>query len=115
MVAVSVDLPERSEALRRELRLPFPLLCDTTRQVVQRWNPYDPREKGGIAKPAVFVIERDRTVRYGAVDAVATRVPAKEIVRLLQTTATQAQSARRKTYLPRLGEWMRAIRHNLWG
>jgi tyrosine-protein phosphatase SIW14 len=36
IVAVSVDPPARSEALRRELRLPFPILCDI----------YNPREIG---------------------------------------------------------------------
>lgn len=31
--AVSADPPAKSEALRRELRLPFPILCDTERRV----------------------------------------------------------------------------------
>lgn len=60
MVAVSVDAPETSEALRVQLSLPFRILCDTERRVVRDWDLYDARERGGIAKPAVFVIDPNR-------------------------------------------------------
>jgi peroxiredoxin len=110
VVAVSVDAPDKSEVLRRELRLPFPILCDMERRVIREWDIYNPRERGGIAKPAVFVVGRDRTVRYGLVDAVATRVPASEIVRILQAVA-EGRPVRRKVYIPRLGDWLRAIRN----
>ncbi len=110
-MAISVDAPEKSEAVRQELHLPFPVLGDTERRVVQEWDLYNSREKGGIAKPAVFVIERDRTVRYGAVDTVSTRVPPSEIVRLLETA--EPHEARRKLYIPRFAEWFRAIRNSL--
>jgi peroxiredoxin len=111
VLAVSVDAREKSEALRLELYLPFPILCDTERRVVKDWDIYNPREKGGIAKPAVFVIDRHGTVRYSAVDTVATRVPASEIVRVLQTTA-EAQQVRRRVHIPRFAEWLRAIRNS---
>ena len=110
VVAVSVDAPDKSEVLRRELRLPFPILCDLERRVIREWDIYNPRARGGIAKPAVFVVERDRTVRYGSVDAVATRVPASEIVRILQAE-TEGQPVRRNVYIPRFAEWFRAIRN----
>ncbi len=114
VVAISVDAPEKSETLRREMDLPFPILCDTERRVIQEWDIYNAREKGGIAKPAVFIIERDRTVRYGSVDAVATRVPASEIVRVLQTTAL-ARPVQRRVYIPRFPQWFRAIRNSIRG
>jgi peroxiredoxin len=107
MAAVSVDPPAKSEALRRELRLPFPILCDTERRVIQNWDIYNPSEKGGIAKPAVFVIDRDRTVRYSRVDTVTTRVPPSEIVRIL---GAEEQPVRRKIYIPRPSDFLRAIR-----
>lgn len=113
LLAVSVDAPEKSEALRLDLHLPFPILCDTERRVVQDWDIYNPRDKGGLAKPAVFIVNRDRTVRYGAVDTVATRVPASEILRVLQT-AVEARRVRRRVYIPRWAEWLRAIRNNRW-
>lgn len=111
LLAVSVDAPEKSEALRLDLHLPFPILCDTERRVIKDWDIYNPREKGGIAKPAVFVVDRDRVVRYGAVDTVATRVPASEIVRVLQTT--EAPGVRRRALIPLWGEWLRAIRNGI--
>ncbi len=112
VVAISVDKPEKSEALRLELYLPFPILCDTERRVVKDWDIYNPREKGGIAQPAIFIVDSNRMVRYSAVDTVATRVPAAEIVRVLQTTA-EAQPVRRRVHIPLLDQWFRAIRNSL--
>ena len=108
VVAISVDPPKVSEALQRDLNLPFPILCDTERRVVQEWDIYNPREKGGIAKPAAFVVERDRTVRYATVDRVVTRVPASEMILVLQS-AREGRPARRRTYIPRLADWVRGI------
>lgn len=109
VVAVSVDAPKISEVLRVQLALPFPILCDTERRVVRDWDIYNAREKSGIAKPAVFVIESNRVVRYVSVDSVATRVQAAEIVYFLQNAAP-AVAIRRKVYVPRLHEWIEAIR-----
>jgi len=110
VAAISVDPPEKSEAVRQELHLPFPILSDMKRCVVQQWDIYNAREKGGIAKPAVFIIERDRSVRYHSIDTTSMRVPASEIVRVLQTKE-EARSARRKPYFPRLADFTRAIRN----
>ncbi len=108
-MAVSVDPPIKSEAVRRELQLPFPILCDTERRVIKDWGIYNPKERGGIAKPAVFVIDRDRTVQYAKVDGLATRVPASGIVRILCGAAEH--EAQRKVYIPRVSDFLRAIRN----
>lgn len=84
VVAVSVDAPGKAAALRVDLSLPFPILCDTEHRVVRDWGIYNSEEKGGIAKPAVFIIDPSHVVRYAAVDSVVRRVPATEIVSLLQ-------------------------------
>jgi peroxiredoxin len=110
VAAVSVDPPAKSEALRRELRLPFPILCDTQRRFIQEWDIYNPWEKGGIAKPAVFVIDRNRVLRYSELDRVATRVPASEILRTLGT-AVGGGPVGRKVYIPRIVDFFRAIRN----
>jgi peroxiredoxin Q/BCP len=112
IVAISVDPPDRAESVRRELHLPFPILCDTDRRVVREWNIYNSRERSGIAKPSVFLIDRDRTVRYASLDSIATRVPASEIVRLLESTA-QAPTARRKIYIPTPADFFRVARSSL--
>jgi peroxiredoxin len=109
VVAVSVDAPDESEALRVRLALPFAILCDTERRVIRDWGIYNSGEKGGIAKPAVFIIDASHVVRYAAVDTVVRRVPAAEIVSLLQNAAEE-QPVRRKVYVPRFSEWKSAIR-----
>jgi len=111
VVAVSVDPPIKSKALQRELRLPFLILSDAGRRVIKDWGIYNPNERGGIAKPAVFVIDRDRTVQYSEIDDVATRVPASEIVRILRGTGRR--EAQRRVYIPRLSDFFRAIRNML--
>ena len=110
VAAVSVDAPDKSEVLRVHLSLPFPILCDTERRVVRDWGIYDSEEKGGIAKPAVFIIDSSHVVRFAAVDAVVRRVPAAEIVSLLQNAA-EGQSVRRRLHIPLFSEWKRAIRN----
>ena len=110
VVAVSVDAPKESEALRVHLSLPFPILCDTEHRVIKDWDIYNSQEKGGIAKPAVFVIDPGSVVRYASVDGVVKRVPAGEIVSVLQNAA-KAQPVRRRAYVPRFSEWTNAIRN----
>ncbi len=110
VVAVSVDAPGKSEAVRRELRLPFPILSDTQRHVVRAWGIYNPHEKGGIAKPAVFLLAADRTVRFASVDEVASRVPAAEILRQLMET-NRDLDAKRKALIPGPATFFRAIRN----
>ena len=112
LAAISVDAPEQSEILRRELKLPFPILCDTERRVVREWDVYNARERGGIAKPSVFVIDADRKVRYAAVDGVAVRRPPAEILRVLRNNP-RSQPIRSKIYVPRPADWFRAMRNNL--
>jgi len=84
-------------------------LCDTERRVARDWGICNSEEKGGIAKPAVFIIDSSGVVRYAAVDTVVRRVPAAEIVSLLQNIAV-AQPVRRRIYVPRFSEWKSAIR-----
>jgi peroxiredoxin len=110
LVAVSVDAPDKSEALRVDLSLPFPILYDTEHRVVKDWGVYNSSEKGGIAKPAVFIIDPSHVVRYASVDAVVRRVPAAEIVCQLQSAA-EGQAVRRRVYIPLFSDWKSAIRN----
>jgi peroxiredoxin len=112
MVAVSVDAPEKSESVRRELQLPFPILSDSRRRVVRQWGIYNPDEKGGIAKPAVFILAPDRTVLFVSVDEVASRVPAAEILRRLSEPGP-GPGAKRKTKIPGPALFFRAVRNAL--
>jgi len=111
VAAVSVDPPAKSEHLRIRLSLPFPILCDTDRKVVKAWDVYDSREKGGIAKPAVFIVDSNCVVRYASVDTVAKRIPASEILRILDTPGEAP--LRRRVHFPRLSNWLTAIRNHV--
>lgn len=110
LVAVSVDAPEKSESVRHDLRLPFPILSDSQRRVVREWDIYNPREQGGIAKPAVFILAPDRTVRFVSVDQVASRVPAAEILRRVSEQRSPSD-ANRKAIIPGPVTFFRAFRN----
>ncbi len=110
VAAVSVDAPKKSEAVRVHLSLAFPILCDSEHRVVSEWDIYNSREKGGIAKPSVFIIDQSQVVRYAAVDSVVRRVPAAEILSLLHNSV-EGQPIRRRFHVPLISDWKRAIRN----
>jgi peroxiredoxin len=84
LVALSVDDAARSEGVREQLGLSFPLLCDTRREVVRAWDLYNPREQGGIAVPAVFVIGPGRVVTYRSTDGTRRRVSPEAVLAFLR-------------------------------
>jgi peroxiredoxin len=112
LAVLSVDSPEKSQAVRQELRLTFPVLSDTHRRVVREWGVYNAREKGGIAKPAVFILDPGRVVRFVSVDEVASRVPASEIARLL-SARDGAPPPHRRALVPRPGNFFRAVSNSI--
>ena len=69
---------------------------------------YNPREMGGIAVPAVFVIDPDLRVRWRSVDSTRERVSADGVLRLLRGEAAAGSLARSKVRAG-LGEFARAI------
>ncbi len=80
LVAISVDDAVRAEPCRQELGIKFPLLCDTRREVVKAYGLLNPRENGGIAFPASFLIDSDRVVRFRALEEVASRVSVDQLL-----------------------------------
>lgn len=112
LAAISVDSPEKSQAVREELHINFPILCDTRRQVVREWGVYNEREKGGIAKPAVFIFDSGRSVRYVSVDEIASRVRASDVAGLL-AAHDGAPAPHRHTLIPGPSTWVRAVRNSI--
>lgn len=84
LIAISVDDAARAEPVRQELGIKFPLLCDTSREVVKKYGLLNSGEKGGIAFPASFVIDRDRVVRFRALEDVASRVSVDQLLELVR-------------------------------
>jgi peroxiredoxin len=93
LAAISVDDAARSEPVRRELGLKFPLLCDQRREVVKAYGLLNIREKGGIAFPATFVMDRERFVRFRALEDVASRVNVEELLALVRELGRGGEAA----------------------
>ena len=83
LFAIAVDPPAASESVRQQLKLPYPILCDTEKRVIREWGIFNEKERGGIAMPAVFVIDTERRIRYRSVDTTTSRVPALAVVSFL--------------------------------
>jgi len=86
-----VDDAARAETVRQELGIKFPLLCDTSREVVKKCGLLNSGEKGGIAFPASFVIDRDRVVRFRALEQVASRVSVDQLLELVRELGRGAE------------------------
>jgi peroxiredoxin len=117
VVAISVDAPVRSEELRRSLALEFPILCDTERRVVEEWSLFNREEKGGIAYPAVFLIDPDRTIRYRSLDRMRSRVSTDDVIAFLGRGpgAAAVGEPRRTRVRPRLSSLVLALKNVLRG
>jgi peroxiredoxin len=114
VAGVSADLPAESEALRRELQLPFPLLCDPERRVIAGWRLLNPKEMGGIAVPAVIVLDRTLRVRLRRRDRTEARVPPAEVLAFVRSGMPDgADAVRRRPFVPRLREWRGAVANGL--
>jgi peroxiredoxin len=112
VVAISVDRSERSERLRRDLNLPFTILSDVDRRVVKAWDIFNPREFGGVAEPAVFIIDTNRNVLFSSVDGVRKRMGASEVAAMLRAR-TFAPPPARRAYTPRVGDVGLSLRNLL--
>jgi thioredoxin-dependent peroxiredoxin len=107
VAAITVDERERSESVKHGLGLPFPILCDTQRAVVKAWGVLNSDSRGGIAEPAVFIVDRDRRIRFTSRDGESKRVPAEAVAELL-AGETQADAISRRTLVPGARHWLRA-------
>jgi len=92
IAALSVDDRPRAAALRREMRLPFVVLSDPGRKVVDAWDLLNP-EMGGIARTSTFVIEPDLTISFRSLDSTEERVPAAAILAWLSSGRAPSRSS----------------------
>ena len=84
LVALSVDPPDRSAAVAQQLSLPFPILSDTRREVISAWGVLNAKERGGIAIPSVFVIDRDLRLRMLAMEKTHHRVAPDDVLQFVR-------------------------------
>jgi peroxiredoxin len=112
IAALAVDFPERSDRVRRQYELPFPILCDTQKEVVRAWGLFKAEEKGGIAVPAVLLLGRDRRIRSIMIEGVATRVHATDLLKFLRAHSADdmpSNTQRRHVIFPSAVDFGRAI------
>src|SRR5688572_12432692 len=66
VLGISVDTPFALKAFANAERLQFPLLSDFNKETIRAYDVVNPDMIGlkGIARRAVFVIDRDGTIRY---------------------------------------------------
>jgi glutaredoxin-dependent peroxiredoxin len=66
VLGISVDSPFALKAFANAERLQFPLLSDFNKETIRAYGVVNPDMIGlkGIAKRAVFVIDREGTIRY---------------------------------------------------
>jgi peroxiredoxin len=85
VAAISVDPPERSSAMRRDLGIQFPILSDSSRATITEWGLLNASEKDGIAIPATFLIDRDRKVRLAKVEEMMTRIEPRQMLDVVRS------------------------------
>jgi peroxiredoxin len=121
IAALAVDSPEQSDRVRRQYELPFPILCDTQKEVVRAWGLFNAEEKGGIAVPAVLLLGRDRRIQLSMIEGVSTRVRAADLLEFLRSHPVRADAAddtpsdtqRQRVIFPSLVDFGRAIWNSL--
>jgi mycoredoxin-dependent peroxiredoxin len=67
VLGISVDSKHSSAAFAEHLHLDFPLLSDFNKDVT---TAYGVLRAGGFAERALFVIDKDGTIRYARVNAI---------------------------------------------
>lgn len=118
LAALAVDPPDRSEAVRLRYGLQFPIFCDTERSVVREWNLFNPEERGGVAVPAIFLLDPGLRVLCAIQGTVVSRVRASDMLlfvreRTVASGGATSQLPRNRMIFPRLQEWAAALSDEL--
>ncbi|GAB4336026.1 MAG: hypothetical protein Kow0099_08740 [Candidatus Abyssubacteria bacterium] len=80
LATVSADPIENLRAYTEKNSVPFIMLSDTDRTVIKQYGVYNPKERGGVAIPSVFIIDREGTVRFAGIERTVLRVSSKKLV-----------------------------------
>jgi peroxiredoxin len=87
---ISVDTPEQNRAMLEKLLLPFSLLSDPDGEVSRLYGVW--HEEQAIARPAIFVLDRNGVVRYAYVgDDFADRPGDEAVWRALEVAGAGAR------------------------
>ena len=66
ILAISVDSPQESALLKKELNLDFPLLSDADERVIKRYGLLHEKGRGSsdIARPADLLLDSNGVIRW---------------------------------------------------
>jgi peroxiredoxin len=110
LAAISVDTQEASRQLKSELGLEFHLLRDETRETLKAWGLFNARERGGIAYPATFVVERSGRIVFRSLDRIEARADVETLLAFLRTDSNQVVDNKRRPFtLPKLWDLLAAF------
>ncbi len=84
MITVSTDSAEELDAYRVKSGLPFMMLSDSEKKLIKEYDLVNESERGGIAVPAIIVIDRDGKTRYSHVQAKYLRIRNKRLLQELE-------------------------------
>lgn len=112
IACVSAEGPSLLAFFRRERGIGFPMVSDEGGHVAESLGLLDPRDHGGVAHPATFVLDRDLTVRQRVLDSLARRTPADEMLRLVRRGGAAPKSVLSTAGVgPRLHRLVQAVQH----
>lgn len=80
VVFLSTDEVEVTRRLQAEHGYALTLLCDPQRVAVSAWQLLNPHERGGVARPAVFLLDGTGVVRSRFLGGVSDRVGAARVL-----------------------------------
>ena len=78
MIALSADTPDTARMTVSELGIMYPVLSDSSRTYIRQYNVLHPQE--GIARPSMFVVDREGVIRWRFVGMSASERPPLETV-----------------------------------
>ena len=83
IIALSADEPQRARMTVAELGLTFPILSDSSRKYIRDYDVLHPQE--GIARPSMFVVDREGIIRWKHVGMnAADRPPMADVLEQLR-------------------------------
>jgi peroxiredoxin len=106
VAVLSVDVCDRSAAMRAKMGFRFPILCDPSRKVVRAYGIFDPDEAGGISTPATFILDRDLRVQLSAVDDDYNRTSVDQVLEFVQALHEGREPERMPTRTRRFPGWL---------
>lgn len=85
MITVSTDSADALEAYRVKSGLPFMMLSDSEKKLIEEYDLLNESERGGIAVPAIIVVDRAGTVRYSHIQGQYIRIRNKKLLKDLES------------------------------